>query len=225
MKSLITLLLACLLSTPLFAHQGKVLETMDAGGYTYARLQTDSGEVWLAGPQTKLEVGDLVRCDKGNAMRNFSSRTLDRTFEEIWFVSNIKSTGGGSFASDPHAGIPGFNNMSKPSADKPSAGSISKADHTIAEVYGESASLKGKTVEVRGKVTKVSKAIMGKNWIHLMDGSGESGSDDLTLTSQQLCKVGDVIVAKGRINTQVDVGAGYYYDVLLEDAQITVESN
>ena len=83
--------------------------------------------------------------------------------------------------------------------------------------------LSGKTVSVRGKVVKFSPKIMGKNWVHLKDGTGESGSDDLTITTAASVKVGDTVLVRGVVATDKDFGFGYRYELLVEDASITVE--
>lgn len=94
---------------------------------------------------------------------------------------------------------------------------------TVAEVYADRASLAGQTVAVRGKVVKVNNDILGRNWIHLQDGSGEDGARALTVTSDQRAAVGDTVVARGVLGTDRDFGAGYFYEVLLEDAALEVE--
>jgi hypothetical protein len=91
---------------------------------------------------------------------------------------------------------------------------------TVAEVYGQKKTLKGKTVVVRGKVVKFSPGIMGKNWVHLRDGTGGQGSNDLTVTTGDQVAVGDVVVAKGKVTTDRDFGAGYAYPVMLEEAKV-----
>lgn len=72
---------------------GVVLETMDAGRYTYVRLQSGDREVWAAGLQTPVAVGDTVELVGLMPMANFESATLKRTFEEILFVSEIRVEG------------------------------------------------------------------------------------------------------------------------------------
>ena len=74
-----------------------------------------------------------------------------------------------------------------------------------------------------GKVVKYNAMIMGKNWIHLQDGTGEPGSNDLTVTTQGTAFVGDTVLVRGNIGLDRDMGAGYRYDVLIEDATITVQ--
>lgn len=91
---------------------------------------------------------------------------------------------------------------------------------TVAEIITQAATLKDKTVDVRGKVVKVNAGIMGKNWIHLRDGSGSAAAstNDLLITSLNEVKVGDVVTAKGIVRTDKDFGAGYFYKVLIEEA-------
>ena len=114
-----------------------------------------------------------------------------------------------------------------PAADVDLTG-IAKAEggKTVAEVYGEKAALTGQPVTVRGKVVKTNAAIMGKNWVHVRDGSGEEGSNDLTVTTATgaaLPNVGDVVVVVGTVAVDKDFGMGYQYPVLVEEATITVE--
>ena len=90
----------------------------------------------------------------------------------------------------------------------------------MAEVHAGKASLAGKPVKVRGKVVKVSTGIMGKNWLHLRDGTGEAGSNDLTVTTAATAQVGDVVVVTGTVTVDKDFGSGYRYAVLIEDAQV-----
>ena len=92
----------------------------------------------------------------------------------------------------------------------------------VSETYEKAAELDKKTVVVRGKVVKVSKGIMGKNWVHLQDGSGDSGkgTNNLVVTTQDVPKVGDVVTAKGTLYKDKDFGAGYKYRVIVEEATV-----
>jgi len=65
--------------------------------------------------------------------------------------------------------------------------------------------------------------IMGKNWLHVQDGTGGPGANDLTVTCATTAKVGDIVLIRGTLVIDKDFGAGYKYDVMIEDAQITVE--
>jgi len=93
---------------------------------------------------------------------------------------------------------------------------------TIAELFAERAALKGKTVSVRGKVVKYNPAIMGKNWIHLRDGTGTAGKDnDVTVTSQEEAKLGAVVTVEGTVAVDQDIGMGTPYPVIIQDAKVT----
>lgn len=103
---------------------------------------------------------------------------------------------------------------------------IAKAEggKTVAEVFAEKDALAGKPVTFRGKVVKTNPDIMGKNWLHVRDGSGEEGTNDLTITTAgTLPSVGDTVLVTGNVTLNKDFGMGYAYDVLVEDAQVTVE--
>ena len=94
--------------------------------------------------------------------------------------------------------------------------------YNVSETYEKAAKLDKKTVVVRGKVVKVSKGIMGKNWVHLRDGSGDpgKGTNNLVVTTQDDPKVGDVVTAKGILSMDKDFGAGYKYKVIVEEATV-----
>jgi hypothetical protein len=106
---------------------------------------------------------------------------------------------------------------------------IAKAEggKTVGELFSESTALTGKQVSVRGKVVKVNAQIMGKNWLHLRDGSGSDAdaTNDLTVTTAgELPKVGDTVLVTGQVTTNKDFGMGYQYPVLVEDAEVKVEA-
>ena len=104
---------------------------------------------------------------------------------------------------------------------------IAKADggKTVAEVFAEKEQLAGKPVTFRGKVVKTNADIMGKNWLHVRDGSGADGTNDLTVTTAgAIPNVGDTVVVTGPVVLNKDFGMGYVYDVLIEDAEVKVEA-
>ena len=103
---------------------------------------------------------------------------------------------------------------------------IAKADggKTVAEVFAEKDQLAGQQVLLRAKVVKTNSGIMGKNWLHVRDGSGAEGTNDLTVTtSAPAPDVGDTVLVKGLVSLNKDLGMGYVYDVIVEDAEVTVE--
>jgi hypothetical protein len=96
---------------------------------------------------------------------------------------------------------------------------------TVEEVVTQRATLKDQPVVVRGKVVKFNAGIMGKNWVHLRDGTGTQAknNNDILVTTQDTAKPGDVVTARGTVRIDKDFGSGYAYDVLIEDASLAVD--
>ncbi len=208
-------------------QRGTVVETIDAARYTYVRVDIGSKKIWAAAPQFQVKAGDEVVVPQGAPMRNYHSKTLDRTFDLVYFVPEITVTGadgddGHTHQADPEAVMKKIADSAPVETDfsgieKPEGGK------TVAEIYADRDELTGNQATVRGKVVKFSPQIMGKNWIHLQDGTGEKGKSDLTVTTMQSAKVGDTAVVTGKVVKDKDFGYGYKYDVIIEDAQVTIE--
>jgi hypothetical protein len=205
---------------------GTVLETINTAGYTYIHLDAGTEKIWIASPETTAEPGEKVVASGGMPMSNFRSSTLDRTFETIFFVNDAQV---GSAAATRLA-MPGMPEGHPPigaaeseeidfsGLEKPEGGK------TIAEIYAGKNELAGKEVSLRGIVVKANSGIMGKNWLHLQDGTGEAGVDnDLTVTTDDTAALGDTVLVSGTLVTDKDFGSGYKYALLLEEARITVE--
>lgn len=209
--------------------QGQVQEVVDGGSYTYLRIRTkNSGDVWAATMPTKLQKGASVVIADAMLMTNFHSKALNRTFDEIVFGT---ATAAGATTTTPaKAAVPAVQTQPSPhgSAAKEPAVAIGKIDkatgaegRTVVEVNQQGKQLAGKNVQVRGKVVKVSTNIMGRNWVHLRDGTGAAdGTNDLLVTTTQTPKVGDVVLARGVVRVNADFGSGYSYPVLVEKATL-----
>ena len=196
---------------------GKVTQTMDAAGYTYAEVDTGKEKAWGAARKTVLNKGDMIAFSTGMPMTNYFSKSLNREFSVVYFVDRFITDKKAETSDHPVTGSP-HANIKTQSISKPVQG-VNKVDggHTIAEIYRNKTSLKGKVVSVRGKVTKFTAEVMGKNWIHIMD---SSSSNDLTVTTQQRAKVNDVIVIKGTLALDKDFNYGYVYPLIVESASI-----
>ncbi|MDP1833068.1 MAG: hypothetical protein Q8K67_13495 [Geothrix sp.] len=206
---------------PVEGISGKVLERLEASPYCYLRLKTAKGEVWAAIPEAKVEKGTEVTIVNPMLMSNFESKTLNRTFSEVYFgtLATPGTTAAPAPTGNPHAGV-------TMAASPVEVGKVDKATggdaRTIAEVWAQKGGLKEKTVTIRGKVVKYNPGVMGKNWIHLQDGSGETGkgTHDITVTSQDPAAKGDVVTIKGTVRLDKDFGAGYTYALIVEDAKV-----
>ena len=198
---------------------GKVTQTMDASEYTYIEIDTGNGLVWAAGPATKVKVGDTVETSGGIEMVNFQSSTLGRTFEKIRLVSVIQVW-------SPKSGSPESAANDGAAAEELSVSGIERVEngHTVAEIIAGKASLAGNEVAIRGKVIKMNAGIMGRNWLHLSDGTvGPDGEKDITVTTEEVPAVGSTVIVRGIIATDQDFGGGYQYSVMIENAKVTVE--
>lgn len=92
---------------------------------------------------------------------------------------------------------------------------------TVAALNQNKAALAGQTISAKGKVVKVNNGVMGRNFLHLQDGTGDASSNDLVVTSKQTAKIGDEVTISGVVAVNRDFGSGYAYPLLIEEASIT----
>jgi hypothetical protein len=229
--------LALLTAGPVLAsgHHGTVVETMNSGGYTYVLLNEDGNTIWLAGPERSLRVGQEVFTDAGMLMENFESPTLNRTFPNILFVSRLdtnevtESSGHsyhgmgmgkkGEMSGDPHAGMQ-HGRSQAPSAVEIEPVEKAPGGYSVAELFAERELLAGKEVTLRGRVVKYTPQVMGKNWLHLRDGTEADGVNDITVTTTAEAEMGQVITVTGKLTLDKDLGYGYFFPLIIEDAVI-----
>lgn len=196
---------------------GKVIESIDSGGYTYVQLKNDAGNtIWVAVPPMKVMKGEEIAFQPGNIMPNFNSPTLKRTFETLILSPGPMVLPGTK--ADKSAAKP-----SKPQKIDKVTMAEGTGAATVEGCYNDGAKLDGKVVTVRGKVVKVSPRIMGTNWVHIQDGTGDSakGTHDLVVTTGDLPANGDVVTATGTLAKDKDFGYGYKFDVIVENASLS----
>lgn len=199
--------------------KGEVLEAKDVPNYTYLRLKTASGEVWTAVATAQVKKGATVSVENAEQMDNFESKSLKKTFPKIFFGSLAAAPGAAA------AQVSAAHASAKPNdfkGDVKVAKATGAQARTVAEIIGQSATLKDKPVLLHARVVKYSAAIMGKNWLHLRDGSGNAAkaNQELLATSTDEVKLGDVVLVKGIVRTNKDFGAGYAYKVMIEEAKL-----
>ena len=204
------------------SHSGIAVEVFEGGGYTYVLIDSSGEQIWVAGLQADITAGQPVEAGQGSLMRNFESKTLERTFEEIYFVPWVRAAGA--------AAVPATATATATAA-APATASSSAAiapvealvdGQTVAQLFAEKAALANQPVAVRGRVTKVTAGVMGTTFIHLQDGTGSEaeGNHDLTVTTDDPVSVGQIVVVRGTLIADKDFGAGYRYDVLVENATL-----
>ena len=208
---------------------GAVLETMNSGGYTYVRVDAGDEEIWAATSEFDVAPGDRVTFPRETPMRDFHSNTLDRDFSTIYFASFIVPEGEmpqmpqqASMNLPP--GHPSLDAFAVKDQSAVAAGEIARAAGamSVADVWGNRVDLAGSQVTLSGRVVKYNAAILGRNWFHIQDGSGElaAGTNDITVTTSADLAVGDVVNVTGTVAVDKDFGAGYTYTVMIEDADV-----
>ena len=200
---------------------GVVQEVLQATSYTYLNVKEDDRDSWIAVTKRETKVGETVSFSAGLEMKNFESKDLQRKFESIFVHSIVRG--------EPRRAGTAHGPMEAPRRTKPALEkkeiSIEPAEGgiTIAELLANTDTYAGKAVRIKGQVTKVNRAILGKNWVHLQDGTDASGKFDLTITTQEQANVGDVVTFEGTIVLNKDFGAGYVYEVLMEEAKLQTQ--
>ncbi|MEW8484376.1 MAG: hypothetical protein AB2705_04325 [Candidatus Thiodiazotropha sp.] len=203
------------------AHTATVLETMSTAGYTYIRVEEEGRTFWIALPQTRVAVGDEISFYEQMLMENFTSPSLNRTFDRILFVEAIGE--GAELPTRVNANPSPNRKPPKPQAPSNSAKEFGDpfGRYTIEEIFEKKDELGGKVIEIKGTIAKLSLQIMGSDWVHIEDGSGtaaEKNNRIVLRTTQGGIAVGDEVIAKGVLYVNKDFGYGYFYPVIVEDA-------
>jgi len=197
---------------------GKVAETMNSGGYTYAKLVKDSKETWVAYSTLETHVGDYLDFQGCVEMQKFESKTLKRSFDSILFCGEPKVVPANPKKSPGSAGA-AAKSTAKVKVDKATGANA----YTVSELFAKRSALNGKQVTLRGQVVKSASGIMNKNWIHLQDGTGsaKNKNNDLVVTTTDAVPAdGTVVTVSGKVAAEKDFGSGYKYKVILEQGTI-----
>lgn len=203
-------------------HKIEVVEVLQTDSYTYLLGREDGSEMWIAIPKLDAKVGEFYYYQKGNIMRDFKSTQLDRTFDSLLFlggVVNAKEVNddmGGNMTLETKNGKASKQKLTLDLS--PAQGGI-----TVSELFAKPEKYEGKIVKIRGKITQYNKSIMGRNWIHMQDGTEFEGQFDLIATSKMTAQTGDIITVEGTVTLNKDFGYGYFYKVLLENCTVAFE--
>ena len=198
-------------------HQVTANEILQADRYTYLNVTEGGHKFWIATSKTEATKGQTYLYKGGLMKTNFESIEFKRTFDTIYLVSNIISA-----TDHPGGNLAGAQNELS-GAQSPNVSSempIAKDAIKLSELINNKAKYEGKVVTISGECVKVNNGIMGKNWIHIQDGSKENGKAlDLTVTTSLNIAVGSKVALSGQIFLNKDFGAGYRYDIIMEEAR------
>ncbi len=197
---------------------GVIEETMDTGNYTYVLINNGEKSIWAATERYPAAIGQHVTIPRGMMVKDFESPSLGRTFDELVFADSIEAVDREDEVADhhDHAKVPEEDMVKE---------SIAPADGglTVADIYQQRNELAGSTVVVRGRVVKYTERVMGQNWLHIEDGSSDGAFHDLTVSTEDSARKGEVVTVTGPVVLNEDLGHGYFYEVLIKGASVTRE--
>ncbi|MEN8222269.1 MAG: hypothetical protein ABFR36_03330 [Acidobacteriota bacterium] len=208
-------------------HSGKLLQMFKSGGYTYLEYESDGKKFWAASKMVVANAGNIIEFRDPLVMKGFYSKTLKKKFDLIYFAGLVKAVG--KTGPPPMSSMQSMMGHKKMGSDKKvitiKPGSVKRADKgvIVSECFAKKKELEGKEIILRAIVVKVSMKIKGRNWVHIRDGSGAAGSNDITFTTKEILSPGDQIKVKGKLVLNKDIGSGYVFPVFMEDPEITKE--
>lgn len=199
----------------------KITEVIQGNSYTYLNVNDGSRDYWIATSKIEAKEGDSFSYTNALEMKNFESKELNRVFESIYLVQEMSNQAASSGAAYSN-GTPDRSNTAAAGTEDIKV-EPAKDGITLAELFANRSSYGGKSVTIRGQVTKFNPQIMGKNWLHIQDGTKADGKGnfDLTVTTGDMAKVGDTASFTGKITLNKDLGSGYSFEVIMEDATIS----
>ena len=202
-------------------RNGKVADALNAKRYTYIEIEENGKKIWIATSFIEVKKDDVISFVDSPPMKNFETQTLKRKFDEIIFTSKVIK--GRALSGVQKGDLTGFFGSSADHTAVEKSAKIEKipkpaGGFTIAEIYAQKEKLKGQTIRLSGKVVKVNEGILGKNWIHLQDGSGDQSAFDIAVTTKETVKLNEILTVSGILALDKNIGGGYNYAVLVEDA-------
>lgn len=200
-------------------HKVTINEILHTSRYTYLNVTEEAEPFWIAIPRKDdVEQGATYYYRGGLKKTNFESTEHNRVFDVVYLVSGIsKDAGMNDMGTSPHGAMSsgGEPDLEQNTKLDPPPGGI-----TIAELLKNKSKYDGQTVRVRGRCIKLNNMIMNRNWIHLNDGSMGDEKADLTITTTDIVQLGSVVAFEGKITLNKDFGAGYKYDIIMEEASL-----
>ncbi|UCH80024.1 MAG: hypothetical protein JSW20_09765 [Nitrospiraceae bacterium] len=204
---------------------GTVKQLQKAGQYTYLTLDQKGTEVWVATTSSNVMIGDVIDYSEALLMENFEAKSLKKTLDKIYFTGGVKIISGPSLSKD--ASLPDDNvhkniQTENIQATAPEKGEITRAENgnTIEEIYTKLNELNGKHIIVRARVMKVSKNILGTNWITLQDGTGSAPDNTIIALSSDIVGIADTVTVKGTVKADINLGSGYTYKAVIDKASL-----
>lgn len=196
-------------------HEVIAEEVIQTSRYTYVRVSADNQDYWIAINKADVKEGETYYWSVGSEMKEFTSKELKRTFRSIFFVQDFTDQ---PITVTSQMPAPVMSGQQGPVEHQGISVPRAEGGITIGELYSKRSSYAGKIIKIRGEVVKFSGGIMKKNWVHIQDGTRGNNKFDLTITTHDSVKVGEVVLFEGVVTLDKDFGAGYFYDLIIENA-------
>jgi hypothetical protein len=201
-------------------HTVTVNEVLPAQKYVYVHVTEGNQQYWVATMKKEITVGGAYFFRGGLLKTNFESKEYNRMFDKIYLVSQFVPSAHGD---DIHSGTSmkatlNTSDIDKSNQDKPVKQIKKSGSISIAELVSNPQKYEGQTVQVSGVCFKINPKIMGRNWIHLRDGSRDDF--DLVITSDEFVPEGMEVTLSALVVLNKDYGSGYKYDLILEDGKV-----
>lgn len=206
-------------------RSGIVVSSAGAGQYTYIEVDEQGQTVWLAANHLEVAAGDRIEFAGGVPMTGFYSKEMDRTFEDLLMVTRIRVA---NPAQEPKSEVMPDDDLHRglipqsPAVAESATGEVVRGEGeiAIADLFAQRADLAGQTVTVRGRVVKVSANILGRTWLNLADGTGVAPDNVLRVITSGTAAIGQALSVRGTVKTDVDLGSGYRYKLLIDEAEL-----
>ncbi len=214
-------------------HKVEVQEFIHTTQYTYFRVLEDNAEYWLASPKREAKKGETLYYTTAYEMLDFKSTELDRVFDRVYFIQDLTDkpggqTGAAAGGSQVHMGTPRNQQQQQPksgefnSTPEEVTGTVEK-EISIHELLSNPEEYSNKLVTISGKVIKVNPAIMARNWVHITAEPADGNNHDLTITCQDNVELDQVVTFQGQVSLNRDFGAGYTYEIIIENAKLVAK--
>ena len=198
-----------------------VEEVVPTSKYVYALVSEEGRSFWIATGKKELKKGETYFYNESVLKTQFESKEHNRIFDTLYLVTTLIPEEHGNEMhgfSTASLGEEELLNLEKSLLDQDDSTAVFAGRIKIADLVDNPEKYEGKRVEFTGTCTKVNPGIMGRNWIHLQDGSTDDF--DLVITSTESVEKGVEITIRGIVRLEVDFGSGYSYPILLENGKV-----
>ncbi|MGB5435177.1 MAG: hypothetical protein WBM98_04725 [Maribacter sp.] len=201
-------------------HQVTVNEILQASRYVYLNVSEGNSKFWIATRKQEIEKGGTYFYRGGLLKTDFESKEYNKVFDTIYLISSLVSQDHSKHVDGLNTGV----QKSAPIVQKEDIPTHTdkvvehKGSIKIAELVKDPKKYEGSTIQLSGKCVKVNPNIMDRNWLHIQDGSKDDY--DLVVTSNTFVPEGSDITIRGLVVLNKDFGAGYMYELILENGEL-----